>query len=93
MIKKLFLGLAISATTVTACNSNKSRVDQQDSQSMQAISQTDSTLLEIQSVPNSKNAVLTKEIISDYLQMKNAFTEDNSSAAASAGKKMVLPIV
>jgi hypothetical protein len=36
----------------------------------------------------SLNTVSLKEIISAYLQMKNAFTEDNSIGAAAAGKKL-----
>jgi hypothetical protein len=32
--------------------------------------------------------VSIKEIISSYLQMKNALTEDNSTGAANAGKKL-----
>jgi hypothetical protein len=34
------------------------------------------------------SSVSIKEIVSTYLQMKNAFTEDNSTGAATAGKKL-----
>jgi hypothetical protein len=34
------------------------------------------------------NTVSIKEIVSAYLQMKNAFTQDNSTGAATAGKKL-----
>ena len=36
----------------------------------------------------TKGPVSIKEIVSAYLQMKNAFTEDNSTGAATAGKKL-----
>jgi Protein of unknown function (DUF3347) len=39
-------------------------------------------------VNDTKNNVSIKEIVSAYLQMKNAFTEDNSSGAATAGKNL-----
>jgi hypothetical protein len=35
-----------------------------------------------------QSTVKIKEIVSVYLQMKNAFTEDNSSGGATAGKKL-----
>jgi len=40
------------------------------------------------SVTDKKSSVSIKEIVSAYLQMKNAFTEDNSTSAAVAGKKL-----
>ena len=35
-----------------------------------------------------RTAVSIREILTAYLQMKNAFTQDNSSGAAEAGKKL-----
>jgi predicted membrane-bound mannosyltransferase len=46
------------------------------------------TTLTASSVLETKNGVPIKEIVSAYLQMKNAFTEDNSSGAATAGRKL-----
>ncbi len=40
------------------------------------------------SATDTKSPVTVKEILSAYLQMKNAFTEDNSTDAATAGKKL-----
>jgi hypothetical protein len=37
---------------------------------------------------STQSAVSIKEFVSAYLQMKNAFTEDNSAGAATAGKKL-----
>jgi Protein of unknown function (DUF3347) len=58
-MKKIILGLAIAAATLT----------------------TSSGMV-------AKNTVSIKEIVNAYLQMKNAFTEDNSPNAATAGKKL-----
>jgi hypothetical protein len=35
-----------------------------------------------------QNTISIKEFVSSYLQMKNAFTEDNSGSAAAAGERM-----
>jgi hypothetical protein len=39
-------------------------------------------------VKDLQDTVTIKEIVSSYLQIKNAFTEDNSSGAATAGKRL-----
>jgi hypothetical protein len=87
-MKKIILSLAIAAATLAACNSssNKSTESQNLSNSTQSISQTDNANLTTSSVTDAKNTVSVKEILNAYLQMKNAFTEDNSTGAASAGK-------
>jgi len=59
MMKKIIIGLAMAAATLT----------------------TSSGMV-------ANNTVSIKEIVSAYLQMKNAFTEDNSPNAATAGKKL-----
>jgi hypothetical protein len=87
-MKKIILGLAIATTTLTSCNSNKSTESQNLSNRTQSISQTDNANLAPSSVIEAKNTVSIKEIVSAYLQMKNALTEDNSTGAASAGKKL-----
>jgi hypothetical protein len=40
------------------------------------------------SAMDANSPVSIKEIVTVYLQMKNAFTEDNSTSAATAGKKL-----
>ena len=44
--------------------------------------------LTAKSIMSTQSSVSVREIISTYLQMKNAFTEDNSTGAATAGKKL-----
>jgi Protein of unknown function (DUF3347) len=88
-MKNLVFGLAIAATTLAVGKSpNKTTESQYLSARTQSISQIDNVNLTTSSVTNAKNAVSIKEILNAYLQMKNAFTEDNSAGAATAGKKL-----
>ena len=88
-MKKLILGLAIAATTLTVCNgNNKSTENLKRNEDLQLKSTLNSTSVITSSVADAKNTVSIKEIVNAYLQMKNAFTEDNSTGAATAGKKL-----
>jgi len=87
MMKKIIFGLAIAATTLAACNSNsnKSTESQNRSKDTQAKSQTDNATITTSSVADAKNTISIKEIVSTYLQLKNALTRDNTTDAAIAG--------
>jgi hypothetical protein len=87
-MKNIILSLAIAATILAACNRSKSTENQNSSNGTQSISQTDNGAVTTSPVTDAKNTVSVKEILNAYLQMKNAFTEDNSTGAASAGKKL-----
>jgi len=89
-MKNIILSIAIAVAILAACNSksNKSTEGQNSSIDTLAIPQTDNTTVTTSSVADEMNTVSVKEIINAYLQMKNAFTEDNSTGAASAGKKL-----
>src|SRR5664280_3635047 len=85
----LIFGLAIVATTlVVSKGTNKSTESLNLSISAQSISKTENTNFTTSLVTDEENTVSIKEIVSAYLQMKNAFTEDNSTGAATAGKKL-----
>jgi uncharacterized lipoprotein NlpE involved in copper resistance len=86
-MKKIILGLAMAAITLAGCNnrSNKSAESQNVNINTQAISQTDNKALATSSVADAKNTVSIKEIVSTYLQLKNALTDDNTTDAATAG--------
>ena len=86
-MKNIILVIAIAATTLAACNSNsnKSTESQNRSKDTQAKSQTDNTTVKASSVTDAKNTVSIKEIVSQYLQIKNALSNDNGKDAASAG--------
>lgn len=90
MIKNIILGLAISGTTLIACsgNGNKSTISQTKSNDIQAISQSDNASVTTISVSDRNSSVTVKGIVNAYIKLKNAFTEDNSTAAATAGKEL-----
>jgi hypothetical protein len=88
-MKNLIFGLAIVATTLAVGKStNKSTESLNLSISARSISKTDNTNFTTSSVMDEKNVVSIKEILTAYLQLKNALTEDNSTGAATAGKKL-----
>jgi hypothetical protein len=90
MIKNIILGLAISGTTLIACSgkSNKSTINQTKSNDIQTISRTDNTPVTTETVSYGNSSVSVKGIVSAYIQLKNAFTQDNSAAAATVGKEL-----
>jgi hypothetical protein len=79
-MKKIIFSIAMAVMALAACNNRNSNT--------QAKPQNKNTAATATSVRNAKNTVSVKEIVNAYLQMKNAFTEDNSTEAASAGKKL-----
>jgi hypothetical protein len=89
-MKDIILSTAIAVTTLAVCSSyrNTSTRNQQRSKNLQIdysiIHPSETTY----SYVVSMNTVSIKDIVSAYLQMKNAFTEDNSTGAATAGKKL-----
>jgi hypothetical protein len=89
-MKNLVLSIAIATITLVGCNnnSNKSIVSQNSNDNPQAKSQPENTATSISSAGEAKNTVSIKIIISAYLQLKNAFTEDNTTGAATAGKTL-----
>jgi Protein of unknown function (DUF3347) len=88
-MKNIIIGLSIAATTFTVCNgNNKSTENLKRNEDLQLKSTINSISVITSSVVEAKNTVSIKEILNAYLQMKNAFTEDNSTGAATAGKKL-----
>lgn len=89
MMKNLFFGLAIVATYIAVGNSaGKSSECMILRTRYLPILKTDYTNFTLSTVTDAMSAVSIKEILGAYLQMKNAFTEDNSTGAATAGKKL-----
>lgn len=88
-MKNLIFGLAIATTILAACNSssNKSSESQNRTNIAQADSQTDK--LKTPSAPDATDTFSIKEILSQYLQIKNCLANDNGKDAASAGKAFV----
>jgi len=88
-MKNIILGLVITATSLAVCNgNNKSTENLIRNKDLQVKSQINNTSETTSSIVVELNTVSIKEIVSAYLQMKNAFTQDNSTGAATAGKKL-----
>jgi hypothetical protein len=87
-MKKLIPGIVIMAALLTACNGKKSAESQKNSNDMQAISPVDSVTSTLIPTSISKNSGPINEIVSAYLQLKNALTIDNSSDAATGGSSL-----
>lgn len=84
-MKSLFLGFAMLANTLTACNNssdNKTDTKQSDVKN-------DTSIETHQQAETDTATFPAKEIIANYLQLKNALTKDNGKDAAAAGNAMV----
>lgn len=80
--------MAITAIAFTACNSSNNKSAENKSSgtdTAQAKPQTDNTLATTPPVADTKATVSIKDIITAYIQLKNAFTKDNTTDAATAG--------
>jgi hypothetical protein len=87
--KNIFACLAVIAvTTLAACNSgNDKTADAKQGDTAKAAHQqvTADTAGTATATVTNTAAVAIKEIITGYLQLKNAFTKDNTNDAATAG--------
>jgi hypothetical protein len=89
-MKNIILGIAIAVSSLAVSNSNSNTIARNQNSSKNAKME---YLINNPSETTSPfvvalNTISIKEIVSAYLQMKNAFTEDNSTGAATAGKKL-----
>ena len=88
-MKNIIIGMAISAIAFTACNSgsDKPTTSQNDKAA-------DTSTMKQQSADPASNSakvkatVSIKEIVTGYLQLKNAFTKDNTNDAATAATSL-----
>jgi len=89
-MKNLVLIIVIPLITLISCNnsSNRSTASQKNNENSQTNSQTENAAQSSAVTSVAKNTVSIKAIISTYLQLKNAFTEDKTTNAASAGKRL-----
>lgn len=81
-MKYFLLIAAISITIFTACNGGNNQSNAGSDTSSQAKE-------EAPPVPEAKTATPVKDVINGYLQLKDALTNDDNNAAASAGNAMV----
>ena len=87
----IIFGFAIAAFSLTSCNdsNNKLAENQNAAKNTVQVKLQGNTSITSTAIPADATATVTiKEIISTYLQMKNAFAKDNSNDAATAGKSL-----
>jgi hypothetical protein len=89
-MKKLIFSFAIAAITLAACNStgNKSAANQNENNGAQASSPTDNAA----TASVVKNTSATKEIVTQYLLIKDGLANDNGKDAATSAKAFVQAI-
>ena len=79
-MKNTFFGIAITAISFVACNSDNLAKDSNQKSA-------DTTQTNVQSTSaGTKDTASIREIVSGYLQLKNALVTDNGKEAANAGK-------
>ena len=90
---KSLIIIAVSAITFASCNSSDNK--SADNKSTQpTLAEADKKMADVTEKQQANTAtpattVSIKEILANYLQMKNAFAKDNSKDAAMAGNAMV----
>lgn len=86
-MKNIIISIAVAAIAFTACNNsdNKSADTQSTKTDSGTAKQTQSNVPVNSKV---KATVTIKEIVTDYLQLKNAFTKDNTNDAATAATSL-----
>lgn len=84
---KFLIIIAVSAITFASCNSSQNK--SADNKSTQPTSAVVDKKADEVTEKNQPTTVSIEEILSDYLQMKNAFTKDDSKLAGTAGEEMV----
>lgn len=82
-MKNIVFGIAIFAITLAACNNSSNTSNESQSKSDTPQVKTEIKNDEIKGTASINN------IVSSYLQLKNALANDNGSAAASAGKTIM----
>jgi len=87
-MKNILFGLAASTIFIAACN-NGTNLNTQAKTTDSSSTPATTEAAKGPGVSVSTKATPVKEIVSTYLQMKNAFTSDNDKDAAAAGDAMV----
>ena len=89
-MKNIILGIATLTTVLTACgNSSSDKKENNIIAQQPAVLISDTATKQAPAVAEVKAAISIKEILDNYLQIKNAFAKDNDKDAATAGNEMV----
>lgn len=90
-MKKIIIGFAIIAITAAACN-NRRNSTAENNKTMGDTTQVNTSSLnqtDTSTTADTKVDGSMQEMVSQYLQMKNALANDNGKDAANAGKSFV----
>ncbi len=88
-MNKIILSIIAATTILAACNNSSSgKKDNTDSAAQTTAAPVDTYLKQIPAATVTNQAASIKEILADYLQMKNAFANDNTDDAAKAGSSL-----
>ncbi len=90
-MKNIIIGFAIAATTLAACNnSNNNTADSKNDTAIATQQQVIKDTATTQSTTATSEATFpAEEIITGYLQLKNALAKDNGKDAATAGNVII----
>ncbi len=83
-MKTLILGFAMMVATFTACNNN-------DDQTKETTNVGDTTATNTAASNAEVKTASANEMVTAYLQLKNALAKDNDKEAAAAGKQKSFP--
>ncbi|MBA2248809.1 MAG: DUF3347 domain-containing protein [Chitinophagaceae bacterium] len=86
-MKNIIIGIAVFATTLSACNNSSDKSNEAKNKNSDSVITSSKTNQEPTKVTTS-----VKDIIDGYLQMKNALVNDNGSDAANAGKTIMTAV-
>lgn len=86
-MKKLIFASAIIAMTATACNSATNTSEKKDTKEDTTVNNNPST--QTSGTSDTKVEGSMKEMVTQYLQMKNALANDNGKDASTAGQAFV----
>ena len=89
-MKNLIIGIAIATTTLAACNSGSN--NNAENKKMDDITKVDNSMAKDANTTNNATPKVdgaVQEMVTQYLQIKNALANDNGKDAASAGNAFV----
>lgn len=87
-MKKVMISMFVAVSLLTACNNSGSDKKEISTTTEPTAAVPADTVNKQAPAAATATAVSIKEILADYLQMKNAFAKDNSKDAATAGNAM-----
>ncbi|MBO0340692.1 DUF3347 domain-containing protein [Flagellimonas profundi] len=81
------LAMAIIALSVTSCKDKKKEQESQDGHHMEQMEDS-GTMEDHSQMDHGEMAMMSSEVIADYLTLKNALVSDDKDGAAKAGEKL-----